>query len=186
MDSVTNVQWRNITGIEGYQVSDTGLIKSLPKEFIDKRGRLWRRHGKMMKLQQDKLGYKQILLSYPHGTSKLYKVHRLVATEFISNPHNYPEVNHLNGNKSDNRKDNLEWTTHSGNIKHAYDIGLLHGLKGQQNPSAKLKDLDLPHIADLRKQGISFQKIAEQFGVTKTCIQLAMKRYAKQNGEWVK
>ena len=189
MDSVTNVQWRNITGIEGYQVSDTGLVRSLPKEFIDKRGRLWRRHGKLMNLRPDRLGYTHVLLSYPHGTSKLYKVHRLVAKEFVPNPHNYPEVNHLNGNKSDNRKDNLEWTTHALNIKHAYDTGLQHGLVGDKNPSAKLKNSDLPSIAKLREQGVSFREIAKQFNVTKTCIQYAVKRYNEhlnEKGEWVK
>lgn len=53
-------------------------------------------------------------------------VHRLVATAFIPNPHNYPCVNHLNGNKHDNAVANLEWVTHSMNTKHAYRIGLIN------------------------------------------------------------
>lgn len=183
-----NIIWRDVVGIPGYQVSNTGLVKSLPKEFIDKRGRLWRRHESDMKLRKDQKGYLSVLLCYPHGKSNLYKVHRLVAKAFIENPDNLPQVNHLNGIKSDNRVENLEWASNSSNIKHAYQMGLLRKPAGELNPSAKLKDKDLPEISELRNKGLSCQKIASLFGVSKSCIQRAVKRYNKhlEGDTWVR
>ena len=51
-------------------------------------------------------------------------VHKMVADTWIDNPNHHKEVNHINGNKDDNRVENLEWTTHGQNIRHAYRTGL--------------------------------------------------------------
>ena len=59
-------------------------------------------------------------------------VHRMVADTWIPNPNNYREVNHINGDKDDNRVENLEWVSHSENMRHAYRTGL-------KKPSGGLK-----------------------------------------------
>lgn len=67
-------------------------------------------------------GYRQVGAGH-HGSTQL--VHRLVAETWIPNPNNYRDVNHINGNKDDNRVENLEWVTHSENLRHAYRTGLI-------------------------------------------------------------
>lgn len=51
-------------------------------------------------------------------------IHRLVAMAYLDNSNDYPVVNHISGDPSDNRVENLEWCTHSHNVQHAYDIGI--------------------------------------------------------------
>lgn len=84
--------------------------------------------GKIIRcIDIDCFGYARVRIK-----GKRYKIHRLVAETFIPNPGNKREVNHKDGNKLNNRADNLEWATRSENQKHAYKIGL-------QKPSKKQK-----------------------------------------------
>ena len=80
--------------------------------------------GNVLKPIDFSKGYKKVNLHLENGKRLTRQVHRLVAMAFIPNPENKPEVNHKNGNKSDNRVDNLEWVTSEENRKHAYDTGL--------------------------------------------------------------
>lgn len=83
----------------------------------------------LLKIMFNNRGYQRVAAI--HG--KPQYVHRMVAETWIDNPNNYEEVNHINGDKTDNRVENLEWVTHSENIRHAYRTGLLK-VKGKGTP----------------------------------------------------
>lgn len=74
-------------------------------------------------------GYQIVGANY--GSTKNQYVHRMVAETWIPNPNHYEEVNHINGNKDDNSVENLEWVTHSENLRHAWRTGLT---KGRRTP----------------------------------------------------
>lgn len=92
------------------KVSNSGDIYSLPKTNIRKNGRVDNRKGKKITPALDKYGYYRVTFS-SLGERHSYYVHRLVAMAFIPNPENKPTVNHINGVKTDNRVENLEWAT---------------------------------------------------------------------------
>ena len=79
--------------------------------------------GKILKTQTDKKGYQRVSVTI-NKRKKTYKVHRLVAIAFISNPDLLPQVNHKDGNKNNNIVTNLEWITNEDNAKHAINNNL--------------------------------------------------------------
>lgn len=114
--------WKDITGYEGYfQVSSLGNFRSLDRtiKYKDSGTRLY--PGKSLLTETIVEGYQRIVLM-KDAVKKRYMCHRLVAQEFIPNPENKPFINHINGNKADNRVENLEWCTQSENELHGYRI----------------------------------------------------------------
>lgn len=110
--------WKEIPNTKGrYQVNDNGDVISFQP-------------GKppvLKKIRIDRGGYATVRLSV-NGKQKTCFVHRLVAEAFLDNELGKYEVNHINGIKTDNRVNNLEWVTHAENIQHAYAAGLIQGL----------------------------------------------------------
>lgn len=103
-------KWLPVKGFENlYAISDRGRLKSF-KQFQD---------GKILRLTNKKGDYFRVVLCGIGMKSKSVSIHRLVATHFIPNPDNLPEVNHIDGNKQNNAASNLEWCTNRYNVRHA-------------------------------------------------------------------
>ena len=108
---ILNNGMKAIDGYNGYFVTEEGLV------FSSKSNRF-------LKFSYDKQGYKRVGLSMGCYKTKTIKIHRLVAQAFIPNPENKGDVNHIDGNKSNNHYSNLEWCSAKENIIHAYKNGL--------------------------------------------------------------
>lgn len=107
--------------------------------------------------------------------SKSKRVHRLMAQAFVPNPENKPEVNHINGIKSDNRIENLEWVTRSENEKHAYDTGLACGYRCN-NSKRLLTEDEVKRARELRKTtDLTYKEIARIYNVGTSTIFNAIK-----------
>ncbi len=99
------------------------------------------------------------------------KVHRLVAHAFHPNPQKKPQTNHKNGNKRDNRAENLEWVTLAENLRHAGLTGLMAHLPGEQNGFAKLTEEQVREIYELRKNWSMKQRdVAELYGISQSHV----------------
>jgi hypothetical protein len=101
--------WLPVPGFEGlYEVSDQGRVRSV-------------RRRRQLHPSKKTTGYLQVTLAV-EGVSHYLSVHRIVAMAFLPNPENKPQVNHKNGNKTDNRVANLEWMTNSENQRHRFEV----------------------------------------------------------------
>jgi hypothetical protein len=124
---VREEEWRAVPvpGFEdSYEVSNFGEVRSKDRLVVrnSSRGDM-NRKGKLLTPHITPKGYLRLQLC-KNGESRNVFVHSLVARAFISNPDDKPEVNHKNGIKTDNYHGNLEWSTASENLQHAYDTGL--------------------------------------------------------------
>ncbi len=122
------------------ELAEWRVVPSLPM-FECKPDGIVRRGGEAVRTH-DGNGYRRVC-----GGGKSHLVHRLVAEAFIPNPEGKPHINHINGQKSDNRIENLEWVTASENIKHAYRIGLHPGVSrsGPENANYERFGAKHPH-----------------------------------------
>ena len=125
--------WKDIPGWENYyQVSTLGRIRSLNRTVLYIDGRVFNYTGKILSPRPNPKGYLSCVLT-KNCESHTIHIHREVAKAFIPNPENKPQINHLNGIKSDNKTDNLCWATQSENMLHSFrELGRKGGMFGKR------------------------------------------------------
>lgn len=165
----TNVEevWKPINGFESsHEVSNLGRVRSLDR--VDSTGR--HVNGKVLSNIIQTSGYEAIVIANC-GKSKRSLVHRLVAEAFVPNPENKPQVNHKNGNKTDNRSKNLEWVTRSENMTHSYAfLGRVSPMRGNHRPATWTRKLTDEQVNQIKDDCSPASTLAKKYGVSKTTI----------------
>lgn len=130
--------------------------------IITEQGDVVNKHtGRKLKPQPNGKGYLRVGIG-----KKLMFVHRLVAEKYVPNPDCKPQVNHKDGDKTNNRADNLEWVSNSENRRHAVKNG--YQVHGEKCPWAKLTEKDVEFIRDSKDKKHS--ELAKLFGVSASTI----------------
>lgn len=159
--------WKDVIGFEGiYQVSNLGRVKSLKRTKKDTIGRVREYPEIVLKQMLSEKGYLQVNL-YILSRNVPQRVARVVAQSFIPNPENKSQVNHINGIKTDNRVENLEWNTSLENIRHSIVNNIKKTARGEQSGASKFKDEDIRYIRESNK--IKYH-LAKEYNVCITTI----------------
>ena len=144
--------WKPIPGTNDlYFANENGEIMSSPRKraFVSHKtieGEYLRK-GKILKQPLNKNGYPCVTIKLLDGSQKFITVHKLIATTFIPNPENKPQINHIDGNKLNNAVSNLEWCTVQENIIHAYKMGLNKAGKAWLGKAGKDHPNSIPVVA---------------------------------------
>lgn len=167
-----------------YEISNFGNLRSkrvfIPNDSIfgELKG-TWKKQ-QLKNQTTNRYGYKTSKLC-KEGHCRRLTIHRLVAKAFLPNPENRRQVNHIDGDKTNNRLDNLEWASHSENIRHAYATGLMNTdhLVGENSVNAKLTWEKVREIRKQLSEGARVKDLAQQYGVSSGTI-----TYIKQQKTW--
>jgi len=148
-------------------------IAEYPRYAATEDGKIYSFHtDRFLKPIKKPNGYMCLSLS-KHGKVRQILVHRIIASLFCNKPPGLNQVNHIDGNKTNNHSLNLEWVTAKQNNEHAIKTGLkTPGFigEGEDNPSHKLSESDVERIITLRKEGYKNTEISVLTSVNKNTI----------------
>lgn len=139
METIQNEVWKPIKTFDHYEVSNKGNVRSVDRIITYKDGRKYEYEGVVLKQGHDPRGYPQVSLKR-EANGYTMRVHRLVAETFVSKPKSEErlEVNHIDGDKTNNLVENLEWVTSSENTRKGYELGLFE--KSRKEASTRVKN----------------------------------------------
>ena len=136
--------------------------------WVSNLGRVRNEKGRILKGGFSTKGYPHVCVKLK-GVQTTYKIHRLVAMAFIPNPNDLPQVNHIDGNKTNNSVNNLEWCTGEYNIRHKKENGLCSSVQGEKHP---LHILTEEQVAEIYLDTTHSQKeLCEIYGVSRSTVQ---------------
>lgn len=167
------IEWRDIPGYGGfYRVSNTGLVKSMPRVVI-------RKNGKPLTIKERIIGESVATSGYPAATlsandmPKSIYVHALVALAFIGKRPAGLFINHKNGVRTDNRIENLEYCTPLENVRHSIDVlgnkpfqnfdRTLN--RGEKHSGAKLNNEQVREIRRLNASGMTARELSKKYQI---------------------
>lgn len=154
-------------------------IEIAPNYAIDVDGKIYnKKTGKALAQRLNRDGYSVVEL-WKENKKTVYAVHRFVAKAFIPNPENLPCVNHKDGNKANNKVENLEWVTYSQNTIHAFELGLMKAKQGEDVHNSVLTEDQVHKICQLMEKGYRNIDIYELTGVEKHLL-----KNIRNHGAW--
>lgn len=171
-DELRSEEWRDVPGYESlYIVSNLGRVKRILPAMGTWAGRL-------LSPSPNTQGYLRVGLTDRDGRMRSVQIHRIVAAAFLGPCPLGQEVNHKNGDRGDERLENLEYVTRSENLFHAArELGVKWGVGGEKSPNAKLTTAQVREIRSLWATGEHTQKqLSVAFGVSDVLISMIVNR----------
>lgn len=159
-DKADSVRIRLVPGLKKiFWVTETGILVS-------------RRSKKILSQHINESGYAvhATTIGGRGGKAIAPRIHQLVARAFIKNPENKPEINHIDGVKTNNFVTNLEWVTAQENIDHAWRTGLAKAISAYDNPAARFSREEVAYIRNLDMSNMSYRELARKYGVSHSSI----------------
>lgn len=180
--------WRGIEGYEGlYEVSNLGNVRSISRIVKYSDGRVYNYPSKNLSINfcgKYKLPYVHL---YKNSKRKSYLLHRLVALAFIPNLESKTEINHKDGDRTNNCVDNLEWASRLENMRHGFDTGLINntGINHGNNIYSEEQIQEVVNMIFLGyKQGVISKKTGVKTGTIQAIRQGKQWTHVKPQFEW--
>lgn len=142
---------------QNYEVSENGdVYNTVTKRFLKQR--------------IDHTGYMNVTMRDNGGKWRTVKVHRILAQTYIPNPDDKPEVNHIDGVKTNNKLTNLEWVTSKENKQHGLEMGLYDNIIAEKNITSTLSNEQVHKICLLLQDGVRNSDVADMMGISRDIV----------------